>query len=98
MDARGAELDVEEWTNHGCSGSRDCMFAGRIAPVTMLDCVGGRDRQEKSEEIVNVEKFHCKYWSSAEMESEETPGKSRAEIEDPFITIFKRSPGTVQWT
>lgn len=64
MSARGAARDVEYRTDHRCLGKSDGVFDGWLAVAAIFDCVGVGDGQDESEEVVDLEKFHCWFWSN----------------------------------
>ena len=63
MDAGDAALQVGDRTDHGCLGEGYCILDSDHAVAAVLDCVGGGDGQEESNEIVDLDKFHYRYLS-----------------------------------
>lgn len=77
--------DVEKRTDHGCLGEGDCIFDGWLAVVATFNLVGGGDGKEESEEMADLENFHCRYGSrsiSVESEHEKKPRPSTIETGD----------------
>ena len=63
INTQDAALDVEQRTDHGCLCEGDRILDSWLAVVAALNFIGGGDRQEESEKIVDLGKFHCRYRS-----------------------------------